>query len=96
MIMRAFIDKQIDVFLNAFGEKLTLTSGKSLLAIFEQETIAIETEAGFVETQERYFTTKSGNADYTDTFMYRNKPQEIYNITDDLSGMSNFYFRDHA
>lgn len=92
--MRSFANSQVNVFLNAFGEELTLTSGSTFLAIFEQETIGIETEAGIVETSEHYFTTKSGNASYSDTFQYKNQLQEIYNIVDDLSGMSSYYFRE--
>jgi len=91
--MRSFTNSQVSVFLNAFGENLTLTSGSTIQVIFEQETIGIETEAGVVETSENYFTTYTGKASYTDTFIWKNKVQEIYNIIDDLSGMSNYYFR---
>jgi len=93
--MRAFSNSQLNVFLNSFGEPVTLTSGEVLTVIFEQETIGIETNNGIVETQENYFTTATGSADYSDTFIYRNTLQEIYNIVDDLSGMSNYYFRNH-
>lgn len=93
--MRAFTKNQVNVFLNAFGDELKLTSGSTFLVIFEQETIGIETFAGYVETHENYFTTNTGSADYTDTFMWRGSLQEIYNITDDLSGVSNYYFRSH-
>lgn len=93
--MRAFTKLQVSVFLNTFGEDLLLTSGKSIVVIFEESTIAIETEAGYVETSENYFTTYTGSASYTDTFTWKGKQQEIYNITDDLSGVSNYYFRSH-
>lgn len=93
--MRAFNNSQLNVFLNSFGESLTLTSGEVLTVIFEQETVGIETESGIVETQEHYFSTATGSANYSDTFMYRGVLQTIYNIVDDLSGMSNYYYRDH-
>ncbi|MBK5013994.1 hypothetical protein [Pantoea sp. S62] len=93
--MRAFNNSQLNVFLNAFGESMTLTSGQKLTVIFEQETVGIDTDSGIVETQEHYFTTATGKANYTDTFTYRGVLQEIYNIVDDLSGLSNYYFRDH-
>lgn len=93
--MRAFNNSQLNVFLNTFGEPLTLTSGEVLTVIFEQETVGIETESGIVETQEHYFSTATGSANYSDTFMYRGVLQTIYNIVDDLSGMSNYYYRDH-
>ncbi len=93
--MRAFNNSQLNVFLNSFGESLVLTSGEVLTVIFEQETVGIETESGIVETQEHYFTTTTGSANYNDTFMYRGELQTIYNIVDDLSGISNYYYRDH-
>ncbi|WHU86711.1 hypothetical protein [Pantoea agglomerans] len=93
--MRSFDQFQVNVFLNAFGEPMTLTSGQKLTVIFEQETVGVDTDSGIVETQEHYFTTATGKADYSDTFIYRNTLQEIYNIVDDLSGMSNYYFRNH-
>ncbi|WNK56725.1 hypothetical protein RM151_11515 [Pantoea agglomerans] len=93
--MRAFNNSQLNVFLNTFGEPLTLNSGQILTVIFEQDTVGIETEGGIVETQECYFSASTGSADYTDTFIYKNKLQEIYNIVDDLSGISNYYYRDH-
>lgn len=93
--MRAFNNSQLNVFLNSFGESLVLTSGEVLTVIFEQETVGIDTDSGIVETQENYFTTTTGKANYTDTFTYRGVLQEIYNIVDDLSGLSNYYFRDH-
>jgi len=93
--MRAFNTAQISVFLNAFGEELTLTSTVSFLAIFEQSTYGIETDAGVIQAQEEYFTAPTGSADYTDTFTRNGQLQEIYNIEDDLSGLSNYYYRNH-
>ncbi|MGC1010311.1 hypothetical protein [Pantoea agglomerans] len=93
--MREFNNSQLNAFLDSFGESLVLTSGEVLTVIFEQETVGIETESGIVETQEHYFTTATGSANYSDTFMYRGVLQTIYNIVDDLSGMSNYYYRDH-
>ncbi|MCH9404932.1 hypothetical protein WKH46_04775 [Pantoea agglomerans] len=93
--MREFNNTQLNAFLDSFGESLVLTSGEVLTVIFEQETVGIETESGIVETQEHYFTTATGSANYSDTFMYRGVLQTIYNIVDDLSGMSNYYYRDH-
>lgn len=92
--MRTFTAKQVSVLINTFGEPLELTSGSQITVLFESQPIAIETDQGFVQTQETYLTTKQGLVTYNDTFMYKSKLQEVYNIEDDLSGIINVFFRE--
>lgn len=92
--MRTFDNSQLNVLIDTFGEPLVLTDDSQLTVIFESITVAIDTAEGFVETQETYLTTKKGLMDYSSTFMYQGKLQEVYNIIDDLSGVINVYFRE--
>lgn len=92
--MRTFTDSQVSVLIDTFGEPLELTDGSQLTVIFESQTVAIETNEGFVETQETYLTTRKGLMDYSSTFTYQGKLQVVYNIIDDLSGIINVYFRE--
>lgn len=93
--MRAFDNSQLNVLIDTFGEPLTLVGGSTAFnVIFESQTVAIDTAEGFIETQETYLTTKKGLIDYSSTFTYLGKIQEVYNIIDDLSGVINVYFRE--
>ncbi|MCT8171734.1 hypothetical protein ACRAOD_17400 [Raoultella ornithinolytica] len=92
--MRTFDNSQLNVLIDTFGEPLVLTDGSQLTVIFESITVAIDTAEGFVETQETYLTTKKGLMDYSSTFTYQGKLQVVYNIVDDLSGITNVYFRE--
>ncbi|HHD2919847.1 hypothetical protein ACO1ZG_16265 [Enterobacter kobei] len=93
--MRAFNTSQVNALIDTFGEPLILVGGSTAFnVIFESQTVAIDTPEGFIETQETYLTTKKGQMDYSSTFMYQGKLQEVYNIIDDLSGVINVYFRE--
>lgn len=94
--MRTFTAKQVSVLIDTFGEPLVLTSGSQITVLFESQPIAIETDQGIVQTQETYLTTKKDLVTYDDTFMFKSKLQEVYNIEDDLSGIINVYFRESS
>lgn len=93
--MRAFSNSQLNALIDTFGEPLILVGGSTAFnVIFESQTVAIDTTEGFIETQETYLTTKKGQMDYSSTFTYNGKIQEVFNIIDDLSGIINVYFRE--
>ncbi|MHA3671013.1 hypothetical protein ACX1IQ_21100 [Yersinia enterocolitica] len=86
--MRAFNSSQKDALLNAFGEELVLSSGVTIVALFEQETVHFED----MLTVENYFTCKVEDISNTDTFTRNKKLYQVLKIIDDLSGLVDVHY----
>ena len=93
--MRAFNESQCDAFLDAFGQIITTSTGSTFTGIVEVLPVSIDTGGGYVEGTEKYVSVKKttsileiGTVIIIDSVNY-----VIYDIQDDLSGMSNAYFR---
>ncbi|EPE5132636.1 hypothetical protein ACSJEN_002790 [Yersinia enterocolitica] len=86
--MRAFNIQQQETLLNAFGEDLVLSSGVTIVALFEQEIVHFED----MLTVENYFTCKVSDISNTDTFTRNNKLYQVLKIIDNLSGLVDVHY----
>lgn len=96
--MRAFINTQCDVFLNAFGQSITTSTGSTFIGIVAVLPVSIEAAGGFIESTETYVTMKKSDLSVAgvalNTILIIDSVQyTVYNIEDDLSGMVNVYYR---
>lgn len=95
--MRAFTNKQSDLFLKAFGETVQTISGTTFQGILEMVPVSISTgTGGFIEGYETYCTAKkvdTTNVVIGTVLVIRGVNNVVYNIVDDLSGMVDIYYR---
>ncbi|AZP43015.1 hypothetical protein EJP81_14610 [Rahnella aquatilis] len=96
--MRAFINTQCDVFLNAFGQSITTSTGSTFIGIVEVLPFSIESSGGYIESTETYVSMKKTDLSVAgvalNTILIIDSVQyTVYNIEDDLSGMVNVYYR---
>ncbi|WP_318392251.1 hypothetical protein [Enterobacter sp.] len=99
--MRAFKNTHCDVFLNAFGEVIQTSTGSTFTGIVEVLPVSIEAAGGFIESVETFVTMKKEDLITADVaigtvLIIGGINQTIYDISDDLSGMINCYFRASA
>ncbi|KEA51867.1 hypothetical protein DT73_13110 [Mangrovibacter sp. MFB070] len=91
---RAFTKQQVTALLDYFGETISINGSTDITVIFEQEQIVIDGTDGLIQTEQMYFSTKQGIVNLEDTFTYNYKNYQIYDISDDLSGIVNVYYRE--
>ncbi|MBJ9129409.1 hypothetical protein [Citrobacter freundii] len=96
--MRAFSDKQTDVFLDAFGETISI-NGASFTGIVDVRPVVIDSGTeGLIESTETFISMKSLNVttngiEIDSIVKVRNINYTVYNIYDDLSGVTEVYVR---
>ncbi|MEN3752504.1 hypothetical protein ABC733_06665 [Mangrovibacter sp. SLW1] len=91
---RAFTEQQVTALLDYFGETISINGSTDITVIFEQEQIVIDGADGLIQTEQMYFSTKQGLVNLEDTFTYNYKNYQIYDISDDLSGIVSVYYRE--
>lgn len=96
--MRAFSDKQTDVFLNAFGESITY-GASTFRAILDVRPVVIEGTEGLIEDEETFLSAKSIdisvlNLSIDSQLIVRGTDYTVYRIYNDLSGVSEIYIRE--
>lgn len=96
--MRAFSDKQTDVFLDAFGETISI-NGASFTGIVDVRPVVIDSGTeGLIESTETFISMKSldvttNGIEIDSIIKVRNINYTVYNIYDDLSGVTEVYVR---
>ncbi|EDT6685368.1 hypothetical protein UJ50_004447 [Salmonella enterica subsp. enterica] len=96
--MRAFSDKQTDVFLNAFGETISI-NGAACTGIVDVRPFVIDSGTeGLIESTETFISMKSLDVtnhgiEVDSILKIKNINYTVYNIYDDLSGVSEVYVR---
>lgn len=91
--MRAFEIQQVYALLNSFGETLNY-NGVDFLAIKEFRSFFLEGSDNSVFTHEYYFTARTDpNLQVGSIIVIDKKEQIIYHIDDDLSGVSDYFYR---
>lgn len=96
--MRAFSDKQTDVFLDAFGETISI-NGASFTGIVDVRPVVIDSGTeGLIESTETFISMKSldvttNGIEIDSIVKVRNINYTVYNIYDDLSGVTEVYVR---
>ncbi|EAW1312389.1 hypothetical protein AXK70_22255 [Salmonella enterica subsp. enterica] len=96
--MVAFSDKQTDVFLNAFGETI-LINGATCTGIVDVRPVVIDSGTeGLIESTETFISMKSLDVtnhgiEVDSILKIKNINYTVYNIYDDLSGVSEVYVR---
>ncbi|EEN1095300.1 hypothetical protein C3N91_16165 [Salmonella enterica subsp. enterica serovar Aberdeen] len=96
--MRAFSDKQTDVFLNAFGETISI-NGATCTGIVDVRPVVIDSGTeGLIESTETFISMKSLDVtnhgiEVDSILKNKNINYTVYNIYDDLSGVSEVYVR---
>ncbi|WP_312228992.1 hypothetical protein [Pseudescherichia sp.] len=100
--MRAFNNRQCDVFLNAFGQKIQTSTGGIFTGIVEVLPVSIDTGSnGFIESTETYVSIKkevleTHNITIDSVLILSGERYVVYNIVDDKSGFVNCYIRTEA
>ncbi|WP_370553602.1 hypothetical protein [Edwardsiella tarda] len=84
----AFDKSQIECLINRFGTDIRINT-QTVRVIFEQDIVFFDENT---QTTVQYFTAKSGVAQVGSTFFYGDT-YRITRIEDDLSGISNFYYK---
>lgn len=96
--MRAFSDKQTDVFLDAFGETISI-NGATFTGIVDVRPVVIDSGTeGLIESTETFISMKSvdvttNGIEIDSIVKVRNINYTVYNIYDDLSGVTEVYVR---
>ncbi|ECF1326716.1 hypothetical protein E0539_11790 [Salmonella enterica subsp. enterica serovar Tilene] len=96
--MRAFSDKQTDVFLNVFGETISI-NGATCTGIVDVRPVVIDSGTeGLIESTETFISMKSLDVtnhgiEVDSILKIKNINYTVYNIYDDLSGVSEVYVR---
>lgn len=96
--MRAFSDKQSNVLINAFGETISI-NGATCTAIVDVRPVVIDSGTeGLIESTETFISMKSldvtNHGIGVDSIVkVRNINYTVYNIYDDLSGITEIYIR---
>lgn len=87
--MKSFSTQQLSVFINQFGQDITLADGSIVKGILEQEEIVFED----VITSQKYFTALKGSIKLNQKFKINSEEFIVENIRDDLSGLIDVYYR---
>ncbi len=90
---RAFSKSQCNALLNSFGEPLEI-NGQEFTVIFEEVQIFVEETDGVVLDYKYYFSTISDPViSIGSLFVLKGITQIIYSMEDDLSGITNYFYR---